>query len=468
MQWELFIGRFHPLMVHLPIGIFLIAYAFEFLQKFGNEKWKASKNSLILLYTASLLSGLITAITGWLLSSSKDYGIKALNDHKNLAILFLLTLLVLVLYQAFSKHAKSSVKLFISTACLLMCMVTGHLGGNLTHGSDYLLKYAPKFLKPSLDEADIKFTGNTDSLQIYASFIQPSFEKNCYECHSEEYKEGGLILDSFSELFKEANYHTSIVPYIPELSEALSRIRLPHGHKKRMPPRQEGLSYAEVQILKYWIEIGADSLAIFNSASMSDELKYLMMKDYQLDFYEKSGTEKLDLDSLDSSTLSQLGSAGFKLEYLAENNLLLNVSFTNDSINIESIEMLNTVSDRIHELNLSKCNLTADKLNRLKDCRLLQSIDISGNPIDVMVVDFLSKCSNLKTIKLNRTELDDEAAKSILEAVSAERIYLFETNISEDEVKDLQAEYKDKEIISAFSFKEVEPAKSVFEQENPE
>jgi uncharacterized membrane protein len=82
MDWELFIGRFHPLIVHLPIGIFILGYVFEVLFQMGYRNLINSRKLIIMTYSLGLVAGLFAAITGWLLSFSEDYGIEPLNDHK--------------------------------------------------------------------------------------------------------------------------------------------------------------------------------------------------------------------------------------------------------------------------------------------------------------------------------------------------------------------------------------------------
>ncbi len=72
MDWEIFIGRFHPLMVHLPIGIFILGYILEVLLQTGFRNLVESRKIVILTYGIGFLAGLVAAITGWLLSYSND------------------------------------------------------------------------------------------------------------------------------------------------------------------------------------------------------------------------------------------------------------------------------------------------------------------------------------------------------------------------------------------------------------
>ena len=79
-----FIGRFHPLLVHLPIGILLLAGLFSFLIK--KEKYAALKPALGIALFWGMWSAIASCITGFLLSKSGDYDETAVNQHQWLGI----------------------------------------------------------------------------------------------------------------------------------------------------------------------------------------------------------------------------------------------------------------------------------------------------------------------------------------------------------------------------------------------
>jgi uncharacterized membrane protein len=90
-----FLGHFHPLLVHLPLGILLIALLLQ---------WMSRKNkyaSLIPAISVILLAGSCTAfascITGYLLSISDDYDKSLVSWHMWMGIS--VTLVSLMLYE---------------------------------------------------------------------------------------------------------------------------------------------------------------------------------------------------------------------------------------------------------------------------------------------------------------------------------------------------------------------------------
>lgn len=466
MDWELFIGRFHPLFVHLPIGIFILGYIFEVFFQLDYRSIINSRKIIIVTYFFGLMAGLIAAVTGWLLSFSDDYGIDSLNQHKLLGIATLVMILFVIIYQIKAPASKGKLKLAFSTVAILLTGLTGHFGGNLTHGPSYLVEYGPKFMKGNNYETFNNISEkDPDSLHIYSNFIQPLLDNKCISCHNTTNNKGGLILEHYTDLFKEAEHDKPISAGNPDQSELLKRVSLPWNHEKIMPPRGAGFSYTDIQILRYWIENGADSLTVFNSETMSKELIALMNRDYRLDFIPKPYYEKVKVDSLDEALITQLRSSGFRVNYLSGTNFLLDVAFKNDSINMEQIELLNNVADHVTVLKLSDCNLTDELVKGISSIKHLTRIDMSNNKLSDNVVQFLIKNEHLESANLNETDINDESLKNLLTTFNGLRVYVRNTKITPKELESFTQTYANAQIISEFKFEKVDEAKSVFRQE---
>ncbi len=99
----------------------------------------------------------------------------------------------------------------------------------------------------------------------YAAIKEPKFEKDilplikitCLECHGTEKTKGKLRLDTFDELKKGAGGKAVVVDKKSAESELLKRIMLPDSNDDRMPPKGDRLSKPVVDLIKRWIEQGA-------------------------------------------------------------------------------------------------------------------------------------------------------------------------------------------------------------------
>ena len=466
MDWELFLGRFHPLMVHLPIGIFIMGYVLEILLQTGFRNLVESRKIVIVTYVLALLSGLVAAITGWLLSFSNNYDIASLSDHKQLGILTLIVILLVIIYQIKAPVKKNKLKITGSTIAIVLISVTGHLGGNLTHGSDYLLEYGPKMFKDNSEDPNSRLTEvNPDSLKIFHDIIKPLIQTKCLACHNSTENFGELNLENYDGLFKEAAHDIPVLAGNPEHSEFLKRVSLPWNHEKIMPPRKSGFSYTDVQILRYWIENGADSLARFDSETMNKELIGLIYRDYGLDYRPKPYYEKVKVDSLPESLIKRLAEAEFKVNYLGENNMLLDVEFKGDSVRKADIEVLNKISDHIVYLKMTGCTLTDQNVEALSVMQHLIRVDFSNNKLSDKVISFITAHEHMESVNLNENDISGKALQTLLTKPSIQRVYVSNTKVTDAEIEELQQNFHEKEIIREFKFKKVEASKSVFEQE---
>jgi len=156
------LGHFHPLLVHLPIGILTIALS---LQRLSNKaKFASTKQIVPMLLLGGSITALISCITGYFLSISNHYNQLLVNWHMWMAIGVVLVSAIL-----YTKEINPSVdipKKILSFCLLGLLIVTGHFGGSLTHGADYLTKpFLKIFKKDSIANSTIKLVSDiSDSL----------------------------------------------------------------------------------------------------------------------------------------------------------------------------------------------------------------------------------------------------------------------------------------------------------------
>lgn len=92
----------------------------------------------------------------------------------------------------------------------------------------------------------------------FTQHVRPLLAKRCFSCHGPDNAESGLALHSQdSALAVTDSGLFAISPGNPEQSELLRRVTA-HDEDERMPPEGEPLSEREVNLLKAWIEQGAE------------------------------------------------------------------------------------------------------------------------------------------------------------------------------------------------------------------
>ncbi|MDW8309326.1 MAG: DUF2231 domain-containing protein, partial [Verrucomicrobiales bacterium] len=89
----LWLGRLHPLLVHLPIGFLILLAILECAA--GTTRFRAAAAARPLVLVASMLSALVAAACGWLLAREGDYAPGALAWHRWLGTALVPAVLVL-------------------------------------------------------------------------------------------------------------------------------------------------------------------------------------------------------------------------------------------------------------------------------------------------------------------------------------------------------------------------------------
>src|SRR6185503_19962241 len=179
------IGRLHPVLVHLPIGILLLAGLFQLLAL--KPKYAGLHTATSIALFLGMIAAIASCISGYLLSQSGDYDEELVDTHKWSAFA---TAFVSIIAYLFNRWEN----VFAKWAILLMVIgiiIRGHLGGSLTHGTDYLTK---SFSKEDSTQKETKPLADVQKATVYAEIIQPICANKCYTCHNKSQKKGGLRL----------------------------------------------------------------------------------------------------------------------------------------------------------------------------------------------------------------------------------------------------------------------------------
>src|SRR5690554_3812657 len=132
------IGRLHPLLVHLPIGILILTFLLEIYER----KKTANTESHIVKFALGIavISTLLSLATGWMLGEDGEYDETLLFRHRWMAVALGLGTLALYLIKSLPNTWNKYIYMPLFILVLVLLGVTGHFGGSMTHGEDYLFK----------------------------------------------------------------------------------------------------------------------------------------------------------------------------------------------------------------------------------------------------------------------------------------------------------------------------------------
>lgn len=148
-SWVSFVGRFHLVLLHLPIGLLLGAAFCALLRLLRPIDELVFCTGLLLLMAA--VTAIPAAISGWLLAESGDYAQDLLEVHRwSGAATALLSCLAAVLH-CINRRRASLVLLALAVPVLLLAVYSGV---SLTHGRNHLLDMAPWHEAQPADDDD--------------------------------------------------------------------------------------------------------------------------------------------------------------------------------------------------------------------------------------------------------------------------------------------------------------------------
>lgn len=272
-EWLLLLGRFHPLLLHLPIGLLVLLPVLHLLARLCPQGTLRPAIAAVLWLCAS--SAFTAALCGLLLSQEDGYAGATLLLHRRLALLLTVLAVLLLLCESESENpctrrTRLARRMRYAYRALLpitlMCLgVAAHLGATLTHGATFLTEHLPRPVKAWLSEESAVAThtaGTTDS--AYAVLIAPILEARCTSCHGAEKSKGGLRLHTLAAILaggdsQREEHQPTIVASHAEESLLIRAVCLPASDDAHMPPAgKPQLTPAEIATLRWWINAGAD------------------------------------------------------------------------------------------------------------------------------------------------------------------------------------------------------------------
>lgn len=457
----LFFGRFHPLVVHLPIGFLLLAIILFSLSFFKNYVFLLKALPVILLLGA--VSAVAAAIMGWLLATEGGYEESTLAWHQWMGIAVTVIAIVswlwmrgmsLKIFGSKNNSEEESAKQIIRNkgnfgwlmaVLLVLISITGHLGGSLTHGDQYLLTYAPSviqalFLEDDSSESDrLGFPADPDSTVLFEHLIQPVLNKKCVSCHNENKMKGGLLMTSKDGLLKGGDNGAVLEKGSPQNSELFKRVCLDPASKKFMPPKGAPMSYTEITLLNYWISSGMSFDLAITEEIIPEEIKELIQQRYALSTRRKTFIEKVIVPPAADNLLELLRADGFRVQKVAEDNNFLEV-VAPDSLNSESLKRLLAIKEQITWLDLGQTGLQDSWISILAQLTNLTRLTLDNNAISDNAIAHLENLPHLESINLYATEVSDAGLKRLANITSLKRIYVWQTKVTQQVADSIQNE----------------------------
>ena len=424
--WLQVLGRMHPMFLHFPIVILLLAVALDIFLPADKDGYR--KILLDALFLSGALAASITVIMGLFLSLEAE-GTAAMQVHKWAGVAIAgLAYAVVCLREA---ERERRVILRASYAGVVASVVVaGHLGSVLTHGADFL--WEP--IRPATEPILV----SREEAVVFDHVIRPVLESRCMGCHNERKAKGELIMVDSAHIAKGGKNGPMFRAGDVRESEMIRRMNLPENHKKHMPPKgKPQLTEGERQLLTAWIAAGAPFGARLMELDPSDTLR--QMAESRLDQAEGIPQPVFTFAAARDEDVRSLQTDYRVIYPIAYQSPALAVNFYNRHVfTRESLSELKKIGRQIVSLNLNKMPVTDGDLELIAGFENLEKLNLNFTEITGSGLLHLASLRSLTEISLSGTKTDAAALQQLKSLPALRNVFLWQTRVSETEVASLR------------------------------
>lgn len=428
-----FLGRLHPMILHLPIGFLVALACLETAGILFRRPIPRDATGLLVILLA--LSAVASAGTGLLLSREHSGGAEVLGWHRSGGIVVAVLGLVLAFFhrrlqrQGSQEGAALPYRMVLALT-LVVLTVTAHLGASMTHGSDFLL--APLRSKNPPTPPQTNAASVADS--SFAAHIAPIFQSRCQSCHGTERKKGGLSLHEPLALFAGGDSGAPIQKGNPGASLLIQRMKLPLEEEGHMPPAQKPQpTSAEIRLIEAWIEAGAATSGRIEAVD-----RLVVHAGPKTEFTPHptglQAPSELALSALRSERVeTQLGPGaadGLALDFAAR---------AGDADDALVSRLVDPVAESVTELHLARSRIGDGVGKTLQRMSSLRRLDLRHTKVTKELVRSLLSLRHLESLNLAGTELQDLKSEDVPELPALKRLTLWNAKVPENVVAELRS-----------------------------
>lgn len=435
-DWYLFLGRFHPLFVHLPIGFLVLAWIFELIGAVPGLRHLRRAVPAILTLTA--LSAAAAVVHGCLLVAGEGEITESVERHMWAGAWFAIAaFLLLPLAEAARLFSGKSIwKIgyhFGLFGGVILLSGASHLGGNLTHGPDYLVRYMPEGMKSALADfpAPVReFIGLRDpappaaEVTLYDAVFAPAFDQYCVSCHNADRTRGGLRMDTLAELMKGGTSGPAITLGRIAESELYTRITLPHDDEDFMPPDgKKPLPDETVAMIHWWIESGLDGATPADQvADAPENVLAVLAEAIARGGRAETGSEEevvvVAEPTYDPATLDQINAKiPGRLLPVSRNpadGLILVTAGTGDAFTDTTLAEIAPLAAFLREADLSRTAITDAGMEQVATWSALRRLRLDHTQVGNSGVARLKPLDTLESLNLYGSAADGGSADDLL------------------------------------------------------
>ena len=410
-DWLQFLGRFHPLLVHLPIGLIVLLPLLEF----AGTRRQSLREAAGFVLQISLATCVLAIIFGLLLAYGSGEIGTTVTRHMRGGIVLAIVLLLCRAVRRSWLMAQPRLYFTLLTAVLITLAWTAHHGGSLTHGSDYLTRYMPLTLKRFVAPSAVSSHPNS----FFARHVYTVLDTKCVTCHGTNKEQGGLRLDSYESLMAGGKDGIVIAPRNPDGSLLLKKVTLPPNDPHFMPAEgRPPLTPDEIVRIRAWVLQGAspDATSIPGIFIAEDQ--------------DEAPPPVGDYSALMGEIRRMQQSQGAKLVTVSANpsdGLILRTIDVASNFDDAQLAQFQRFAPFIVEAELGRTAVTDAGIETVRQFKNLRALHLEGTAVTGRTLAELSSLSQLTYLNLSGTKVTSDALSPLKSMPNLRHLFLFNT-----------------------------------------
>ncbi|SHF49181.1 Uncharacterized membrane protein [Arenibacter palladensis] len=415
------LGRLHPLLVHLPIGILVLAFLMELY--FRKKESETENNIIIFTLAIAALSTVLSVASGWLLGEDGGYDETLLFRHRWMAIGLAIGSVLLYFIKKYPKSWSKNIYLPLFICVIALLGLTGHYGGSMTHGEDYLYKN---------EKAKKVVITDVDNALVFNDIIMPILDDKCVSCHNPNKVKGGLIMTNKEQLLLGGESGSLLVAEKDEDPRLIHHIKLPMEDDDHMPPKGKvQLTNQEIQLLEWWIGHENCFDCVAGTLDKTEKINTILNS-----LEEDTSTRALiakKVAMVPEDWLASININGPIVTKLAEKNPLLIANLSgNKSLGKNDLKALKKYAENIVELNLGNSNFNDTISSYLTSFKNLTKLQLQNTRITDKSMEVIGDLEHLESLNIYGTDITDLGLVKLTALNGLKTLYPWNSKITKE------------------------------------
>ncbi|WP_405380809.1 c-type cytochrome domain-containing protein [Maribacter sp. LLG6340-A2] len=426
-----FLGRLHPLVVHLPIGFIILGLLLQWVDRKKNDH----KKVIAQIYLWGGYAAVLACITGYLQYVGEGYSFSSIKVHLWSGIvtaLFCFVVWARISNFSLAQWLHKVPVVVVSGLLFILISFTGHQGGNITHGEEYLVEPLPNAIKSALgyavfEEKEVILSeADWEDAVFYTDVIAPILNNNCVSCHNPKKAKGDLLLHNQEGILTSGENAPVLTAHQPEESDLLVRMQLPTTNDRHMPPDGKRQPSKEaIKLVEVWIAKGHPFDKTIGELGLQKALfATYFPKVEELDY------PAAEIAAAPKDSIQLVKEVGLHVAPISEETHYLKVSALNlPSFTDADAHYLHALAPQITLLDLGGTQVTDAVCEALAQLPHLTRLQLDHTQITGSQLEQLKNLQHLKTLNLSYTPFDEDHLSTLAEFKALEHVVLFHPDV---------------------------------------